>query len=83
MKSKKKSLSSKSFNTLFNFHRTEQTKKVNDRLDRYNKQKHGAKRKNCKKVLILTKKVLVLVERIGKKSAPGKFYKQSVRNNIF
>ena len=43
----RKSLSSKKFMTLFNFHRIERTKKIHDRLDRYDKKNTGRKRKNC------------------------------------
>ena len=77
---RKKSLSSERFRTLFNFHRIEHTKKLHDRQDRYGKKKYGAKRKKLRENLDIDKKVLVLAERIRKKSAPGKFYKQSVQN---
>ena len=43
----RKSLSSKKFRTPFNFHRIEKTKKIHDRLDRYDKKNTGRKRKNC------------------------------------
>ena len=53
----RKSLSSVKFRTLFNFHRIERTKKLDDRLDRYDKKKYRAKKKkNCEKILMLTKK---------------------------
>ena len=51
------------------------TKLINDRLDRYNSKKHKAKRRKLKESLNNGEKVLVLAERIKKKSAPGKFYK--------
>ena len=38
------------------------------------------KRKELRENLNINKKVLALAERIRKKSAPGKFYKQSVQN---
>ena len=41
----KRSLSSERFRTLFNFHRIEKTKLVNDRLDRYDKKKIQGKKK--------------------------------------
>ena len=44
---KRKSLSSEKFRTLFNFHRIERTKKIHDRLDRYDKKNTVRKRKNC------------------------------------
>ena len=80
MKLKKKSLSSERFRTLFNFHRIKKTKVVNNRLDRYNEKKYKAKRRKLRENLSVGEKVLVLAEGIWKKSAPGKFYKQSVQN---
>ena len=76
----KKSSSSKRFRTLFNFHRIERTKKIHDRLYRFDKKKYGAKKQKLQENLDIGKKVLVLAERIRKKSAPGKFYKQFVQN---
>ena len=38
------------------------------------------KRKKSRENLNIGKKVYILAERIKKKSAPGKFYKQSVQN---
>ena len=38
------------------------------------------KRKKLRENLNINKKILALAERIRKKSAPGKFYKQSVQN---
>ena len=76
----KKSLSSERFRTLFNFHRIKKTKVVNNRLDRYNEKKYKAKRRKLRENLSVGEKVLVLAEGIWKKSAPGKFYKQSVQN---
>ena len=81
----KKSLSSKRFRTLFNFHRIEWTNNLHDRQKNYTTDWIGTIRKNSKrnkekKKKAARKKVLVLVERIQKKSAPRKFYKQSVQN---
>ena len=42
--------------------------------------KYSAKRKKLRDELFVGEKVLVLAERIKKKAAPGKFYKQSVQN---
>ena len=39
-----------------------------------------AKRKNSREDLMISEKVLVLAERIKKKDACGRFYKQSVQN---
>ena len=76
----KKPLSSERFRTLYNFHRIERTKKLHDRQDRYDKKKYGSKRKKLRENLNIGEKDLVLAERIRKKSAPGKVYKQSVQN---
>ena len=76
----KKSLSSKKFKTLFNFHRIECTKIIHDRLDKYDGKKYGAKKKKLCKDLDVGKKVLILAERIRKKSVPGKFYEQTIQN---
>ena len=79
-KIEKKSLSSKRFRTLFNFYRMEKTELAHDRLNRYDNKKYKAKRRKFRENLNICEKVLVLAERIRKKSAPGKFYKQSVQN---
>ena len=61
-------------------HRLEKTNKLDQRLDRYNKKKYGRKKKKLRENLTIVERVYVLAERIKKKSAPGKFYKQSVQN---
>ena len=76
----KKSLFSERFRTFFNFHRTEKIKLVNNRLDRYAKKKYKAKRRKFRENLNVDGNVLVLAERIRKKLASGKFYKQSIQN---
>ena len=76
----KKSISNKRFRTIFNIHRIERTKLVYDRLNRYGKKKYDRKKKKLRKNVNIIEKVLVLAEIIRKKSAPGKFYKQSVQN---
>ena len=64
-----------------NLKRTKQSKKVSDRLDRYDQRKYtNKKRKRERENLDVGEKVLVLDERIKKKSAPGKFYKQTIQN---
>ena len=60
-------------------HRLEKTNKLDQRLDRYNKKKYGRKKKKLRENLTIVERVYVLAERIKKKSAPGKFYKQSVQ----
>ena len=76
----KKSLFNVRFRTLSNFHRIQRTKLVNDRLDTYDKKKYKAKRRKLRENLKIGEEVLVLAERIRKKSAPGKFYKQPAQN---
>ena len=60
-------------------HRIEKTKKLHDRLGRYDKKRNAAKRKKLREDLMIGEKVLVLAEITKKKTAPGKFYKQSVQ----
>ena len=61
-------------------HRLERTNKINQRQDRYDKKKFVRKQKKLTEELFIGEKVYVVAERIKKKSAPGKFYKQSVQN---
>ena len=60
--------------------RLEKKNQLNQRQDRYDKKKYSRKRKKLREDLNIGEKVYVLAERIKKKSAPGKFYKQSVQN---
>ena len=76
----KRSLAGERFKTIFNMHRTEKTKRLHDRLDRYDEKRYSVKRKKLREDLMIGKKVLVLAERIKKNAAPGRFYKQSVQN---
>ena len=57
-------------------HRLERTNEINQRQDRYDKKKYVRKQKKLTEELFIGEKVYVLAERIKKKSAPGKFYKQ-------
>ena len=75
-----KVLQSERFRALYNMHRLERTNKINQRQDRYDKKKFVRKQKKLTEELFIGEKVYVLAERIKKKSAPGKFYKQSVQN---
>ena len=75
-----KSWNRERFRTLFHMHRIEKTSKLNDRLDRYDKKIYQRKRIELRENLKVGEKVYILAERIKKKSAPGKFYKQSVQN---
>ena len=61
-------------------HRIEKADKLNIRMDRFDPKKYLKKRKKLREDLNIGEKVYVLAERIRKKSAPGKFYKQSVQN---
>ena len=73
-------LKNERFRTAYNIHRLERTQKLIIRQDRYDKRKYLRKRKNLRDKLNTAERVYVLTERIKKKSAPGKFYKQSVQN---
>ena len=53
------------------------------RMDRYNRKKYLKKRKKLRENLNIGERVYVLAERVKKKSAAGKFYKQSVQNISF
>ena len=68
-----KALQSERLRTVYNMHRLEKTRKLNQRQD-------DRKRKKLRENLSIGEKVYVLAERIKKKSAPGKFYKQLVQN---
>ena len=76
----KKALKNERFRTVYNMHRLDRTQKLNIRQGRYDKQKYLRKRKKLRDKLNIGERVYVLVERIKKKSAPGKFYKQLVQN---
>ena len=58
-------------------HRIEKMQNLHRRLDEYD---YSAKKRKLRDELFIGEKVYVLTERIKKKSAPGKFYKQSVQN---
>ena len=75
-----RALKSEKFRTLYNMHRIEKTGKLNIRMDRYDQKKYSKKRKKLREDLKIGERVYLLAERIKKKSAPGKFYKQSVQN---
>ena len=79
-KVEKNALNSERFRVLFNMHRIERTDKKNARLDRFDRKKYLRKRKKLRENLDIGEKVYVLAERIKRKSAPGKFYKQAVQN---
>ena len=56
-------------------HRIEKTKLLHDRLKRCDDKKYSRKRKKSRENLNIGEKVLVLAEKIKKKSATGKVYK--------
>ena len=76
----RRALSNERFKTIFNMKRIEKTQGLHHRLDGYDKKIYSSKKKQLKENLSIGEKVYVLVERIKKKSASGKFYKQSVQN---
>ena len=61
-------------------HRIQKTDKLNKRMGRYDRKKYLRKRKKLRENLNIGERVYVLAERIKKKSASGKFYKQSVQD---
>ena len=73
-------LTGERFKTILNMHRLEKTERFHHRLDDYDVRKYSTKRKKLRNELFVGEKVFVLVERVKKKAAPGKFYKQSVQN---
>ena len=79
----KKSLENQQFRTEFNFEHIKISKKTSDRLDRYHKKLYSRKKKNLREELNVGEKVLILAERLQRKPAPGKFYKQSVQNIFY
>ena len=75
-----KSLSNKRFKTVFNMRRIKKTQRLHNRLDKYYKKKNSLKKRQLREDLSICEKVFMVAEQIKKKSAPGKFYKQSVQN---
>ena len=61
-------------------HRIEKIQKLHCRLDDYDIKKYSAKKRKLRDELFIGENVYVLAEGIKKKSAPGKFCKQSVQN---
>ena len=80
---KRLSLSGEQFQTIFNMHRIEKTQKLHRSLDDHDAKKYFAKRRKLRDDLSIGEKLYILAERIKKKSAPGKFYKQSVEKISF
>ena len=75
----KKSLENRQFRTEFNFERINISKtKTSDKLDRYDRTLYSRKNKKLRKELNVGEKVLILAERLKKKSAPTSFI-----NNLF
>ena len=67
----------------FNFDRIKTVKKAHYVLDKYDAKIYLQKKKKLREDLATGENVLLLAERIKKKSAPGKFYKSSVQNSSF
>ena len=76
----KKSLENQRFRTELNFEHIKTSKKNSDRLDRYDRKFYSRKKKKLCEELNVGEKVLILAERLKKKSVLGKLYKQSVQN---
>ena len=76
----RRALSNERFKTVFNMKRIEKTQGLQRRLDDYDTKKYSLKKKQLREDLSIGEKVFVLAERIKKKSALGKFYRQSVQN---
>ena len=76
----KKSLENQRFRTELNFEHIKMSKKNSDRLDRYDRKFYSRKKKKLCEELNVGEKVLILAERLKKKSVLGKLYKQSVQN---
>ena len=74
----RRSLASERFKTISNIHRIDKTKRLHERLDRYNRRRYTSKRRRLREDLMIGEKVLILAERIKKKDAPSRFYKKSV-----
>ena len=79
---KKKSLSSQKFRIVFNFEWIKKSK-VAKRLDKLGKKLYEHKKRKLRESLHLGEKVLLVAEKIKKKSATRKFYKSSVQNISF
>ena len=79
-----KSLNNKQFKTAFNFESIKtKSKQIFRKLQKYNKKIYSRKKKQFRELLNIGENVLVTAEQIKKKSAPGKFYKQTVQNILF
>ena len=76
----KQSLSSERFRISFNFDRVKKSKQVSHRLDKYKKVLYSCKKEKLRENLDIDENVLLLADGIKKKSALGKFYKNSVQN---
>ena len=79
----KKPLSSERFKTLFNIEMIKRSEKIWDRFDKYDQIKYSIKKKRLREELHVGAKVLILARRIRKKSALGKFYKQTAQNTSY
>ena len=76
----KESLSSKKFRLGFNFVQIKAISKAYKALDKYDKKLRSRKTKKLRADLAIEESILLLAERIKKKSFLGKFCKSSVQN---
>ena len=76
----RRALSNERLKTIFNINKLEKTQRLHRRFDDYDAKKYSVKKKKLRDELFNGEKVFALAERIKKKSAPGKFYKQPVQN---
>ena len=72
----------KEFTEIYDFHRLIKVKENKDRIQTHNL-KIDSRKKCLRSLLEIGEKVFVLLERLKKKDAPGKFYKYSTENETF
>ena len=72
----------KEFIEIYDFHRLIKVKENKDRIQTHNL-KIDSRKKCLRSLLEIGEKVFVLLERLKKKDAPGKFYKYSTENETF
>ena len=64
----------KGLEAFFIFYRIEPSKKIHDRLDRYDRKKYEAKKQKLREKLDISENELILAERIKKKSVQNIYY---------
>ena len=78
----KKSLFSEKFKTLFNFKRIEQSKQIPDRLDKYDRRKYAANKKNYWKIQMLVKKSLFWSKESRKNQVLANFINKQLKISL-